>query len=293
MAAAREAGDTGALLDGYGLAQHIALMESRWDDCVELSREALAIAAAAGDEQSRADFANWIANALAWGRRPVDDGIAIIDELIEVETRRLRRAGLLTAKGLLLAYADDRAAVEAAMGEARAIRHELGEDAPNLFRRMTIEKALDDPAASLANALAEVAALEAVGETGMRSTALCLAGQAHLRLGNEAEARRCAEEARSLASSDDAETQLLWRAVAAIVEAREGRVDEAVRLTDEALAVGASTDSLSVADVWLARAEVLALAARAGESRAAAAESRAIWAAKGHVNGIKWADAWL
>ena len=69
--------------------------------------------------------------------------------------------------------------------------------------------------------------------------------------------------------------------------------DEAVRLTDEALAIGASTDSLSVADVWLARAEVLALAARAGESRAAAAESRAIWAAKGHVNGVKWADAWL
>ena len=69
--------------------------------------------------------------------------------------------------------------------------------------------------------------------------------------------------------------------------------DEAVRLTDEALAMGASTDSLAVADVWLARAQVFSLADQRDGSRAAATEARAIWAAKGHANGILWAEAWI
>jgi hypothetical protein len=52
-----------------------------------------------------------------------------------------------------------------------------------------------------------------------------------------------------------------------------------------------STDSGVIGEAWLARAEVLTLAGRRPEALQAAEQARAAYAAKGFVNGVRWAEA--
>jgi hypothetical protein len=77
-----------------------------------------------------------------------------------------------------------------------------------------------------------------------------------------------------------------------VVHARWGQHATADRLTLEALAVAAPTDAIAMADAWLSRAEALALAGRASESADAAREAGALYAAKGFVNAVRWAERW-
>ena len=93
--------------------------------------------------------------------------------------------------------------------------------------------------------------------------------------------------AEELAGADDVESQAEWRAVRAKVRAREGRLDEAARLAQDALRLLLPTDSVvmtidtlrELGDVfseigdpsasWAYR-EALALAERKGDAVAAA-----------------------
>lgn len=194
---------------------------------------------------------------------------------------------------MLHAYAGDADAAGRTWGEMLALGAEMG-ISPRVgdFRRATIDRALDDPEASLATARRSEATFAATGETGQRSTVVAVAGQACLVLGDDDEAMRYADESRRLAAGDDAVSQILWRAVAGVVHARRGEHATADRLTLESIAIAGPTDAIAAADAWLARAETLALAGRAGESADAARTARALYAAKGFVNAVRWAERW-
>jgi hypothetical protein len=293
-AAFEAAGHVDGLLDADAMRTMIPLNHARWRDCARAAQVGWERAGANGRDRLRDQFAGWLANALVWGPEPVGTGLSIIGDLLRTTTRRSARAGLLACAAQFHAYAGDAAAVEVAWDEAMAIRTELGLGTAGAdFRRTAIEDALGNTAASLAAARRCEAMLAAAGETGMRSTIVAFGGHACLDIGDEDEALRLAAEGRSLSAPDDAVSQILWRRIEGVGRARRGELDEADRLTAEAVAIASTTDSIEIAEAALARAEVMQLAGRGGEARVAAVDARTWFAAKGFLNGVRRADARL
>ena len=293
-AAFADVGEIDGLLDADSVRVFIHTTHARWRDCAQAARVGWERARGTGRDRSRDEFAGLLAGALTAGPEPVGAGLVVIGDLLRATARRSARAGLLSFAAQLHAYAGDAAAVEAAWDEAMAIRAELGIGTASAdFLRAEIEYALRNPGASLAAAWRCEATLAEAGETAMRSTIVALAGHVCLDLGDEDEALRLAAEGRSLSQPDDALSQIMWRRVEGVVRARRGQLDEADRLTAEAVAIAATTDSAEIAEASLARAEVLQLAGRYDEARAAAADARSRFAAKGYANGVRRADARL
>ncbi len=98
---------------------------------------------------------------------------------------------------------------------------------------------------------------------------------------------RSVEVAREGAVVHDIYVQFLWRSTAAKLAARQGLVEEADRLSAEALRLAAASDSqLLLADLWVARAEVLQLGEQPGEAGEAAERARTLLQEKGDVAGV-------
>jgi tetratricopeptide (TPR) repeat protein len=197
-------------------------------------------------------------------------------------------SGAATLHGIL----DDRAAAEASESESRAVATELGYRR-QWFRWAFTEYALDNVQAALDAMRQEVAALEALGETGQRSTMIGLQAWLLALSGENDAAVQLAEQARQLGSPDDAVTQILWQAAAGLAQGQLGSFEEADRLTAGAVEIATGTDSLSAADAWEARARVLAMLGRRSEMLEAAAKARELHVAKGAVNFISRVDRFL
>jgi class 3 adenylate cyclase len=291
-AAFQAAGDVDGLLDADSLAQQIHLNLAHWSEAAAASRVGWERAAAHGRDRERDSFAAWLANAVTWGSTSVADGLATIDELLRTTTRRSVLGVLYSCAAQLCAYAGDRAGVESAWNSLTTIFEELGRPLAFAdFRRIEIERALGDFSSALPVARRLEARLAATGETGMRSTVVVLAGWICVQIGDDAEAWRLVEECRRLTADDDAVSQIMWRAVASVVLARRGEPGDADRVSLEGTQMASSTDSGVIGEAWLARAEVLNLAGRRPEALEAAERARSAYAAKGFVNGVRWAEA--
>lgn len=288
----RDADDIDGVLDGLQGLVLVDLNVAHWADVVTSARRGLEVAIAHGREGRRGDFARWLANALLWGIMPATEAIREIEALLAAETRRWQRAAMLASLSVLHGIVGDRSKADAAEAESSAIIAELG-DRPNTFRHAFKEFALDDLRAGIAGAQAEEAELAKLGETGQRSTMVGLQAYMHALLGENTMALRRAEDSRQIGASDDAVTQLLWRVAAALAHAQLGHLDEAERLSAEALEVANETDSLNAADAYEVRARVLELLGRRDEMLDAATRARELHAAKGSVNFLRRLDAFL
>ena len=86
----------------------------------------------------------------------------------------------------------------------------------------------------------------------------------------------------------------IWRSAAAKLAARSGASDEAEQLSSDALRLAAASDSpLLLADLWIARAEVLQLGGRPEEAADAADRARALLREKGDSAGLAEAELLL
>jgi hypothetical protein len=204
----------------------------------------------------------------------------------------LSRASLFAFAALLRGILGDAAGAEAAQGEATAIWDELGYRRLE-FRHAYTRFALEDLEGALVVIAAEIAALEQRGETGTRSTMVGLRAWTLALLGRDAEAAFAASESRQLGASDDAVTQILWRAAESVVLARRGEGVEADRISLEGVRIADATDSWDAGTAWYARAQVLSILGRRTEAVDAARRSREVYVAKGFVNGIRRVDALL
>jgi tetratricopeptide (TPR) repeat protein len=109
-----------------------------------------------------------------------------------------------------------------------------------------------------------------MGEKYLRSTLGGLLGQTLYELGRYDEVEVLAREAKELATEDDVDTQALWRSLQSKLLARQGAVEEGEALVREAIEILEPTDAVLLKfGVYLDLAEVLRLAARMDESRAA------------------------
>jgi len=132
---------------------------------------------------------------------------------------------------------------------------------------------------------------EKVGEFGYLSSAAPYLAEAVLAQGREEEALQLTERWRAdrLTLPEDADGQTQWRRVRAKILARRGELDEAERLGREAVAIASATaDILNLrAEALADLGEVLRLADRPHESRAALAEAIRLYEAKGNIVGAE------
>jgi class 3 adenylate cyclase/tetratricopeptide (TPR) repeat protein len=147
-----------------------------------------------------------------------------------------------------------------------------------------IENLAGDPAAAEQVQREGYAVLEALGESGYRSTLAGELAQSIYAQGRFDEAERFAEISKAAAASDDLTSQALWRGVRAKVLARRGESAEAERLAREGLAMIEKTEfvmhhSLALLDL----AEVLRVAGNTSEAAELAERALTIYEKKGIV----------
>jgi len=288
----RAANDLDGMLDAVEVLSVADLNAAHWKDAGRWARVGLDVAAEHGLEARRGTFTHWLSNALVWGDSDARESLRVLNELLPRETRRSARAALLSGISLLHGLLGDRASAEAADAEAQAVATELG-NRHIWFRWAFTAYGLGDIPAALEAARMEAARLAAMSETGTRSTMVAFQAWLLALIGEAEQAVAMAEEARKIGAVDDAVTQIIWRAAAGMAQGQLGRLDEADRLTAEAVEVAAHTDSLSSADAWEARARVLAMLGRRPEMLDAAAKARELHVAKGSVNFVRRLDRFL
>ncbi|MEK6275621.1 MAG: adenylate/guanylate cyclase domain-containing protein [Actinomycetota bacterium] len=147
-----------------------------------------------------------------------------------------------------------------------------------------IENLAGDPSAAERVQREGYKALEAVGESGYRSTLAGELAQSIYAQGRYDEADRFAEISKDAAASDDVTSQSLWRGVRAKVLARRGELTEAERLAREGLAMVEKTEFV-MHHSWalLDLAEVLRLAGTTSEAAGLAEKALSLYERKGCV----------
>jgi class 3 adenylate cyclase/tetratricopeptide (TPR) repeat protein len=187
-----------------------------------------------------------VVNAAVWGPITVDEFLSVVDREYGRSRSELARGSMQAqrALGLAMAGQPDLARQDAAEGISR-IEALIGVGRAAVFTSGVVEYVIGDLAAA-DEAFARTSAIyEAQGETGSRSTIAGFRALTKLELDHELdEIVALAEQCRDLAAINDAASQVVWRQVLALVAAREGRLDEAHRLIEEATSSVDETDFL-------------------------------------------------
>lgn len=282
--------------DHYGLSY-------AWDltafvhDCAGRSAEALTAfreASRHADESGITSLIGYQKRALvrflAWGPGHVQETIGLADELLgwarTVGDRYSETRALLSLAQAYAMSGDLDAASECVRSQEEicsdvsfAFIHASG-----AFERAQVAMLSGNRAVAEAEARAGCEFLERIGEKGILPTLQTQLADLVYASGDLAEARKLAESARDLSAPDDSLTEMKWRSVLSKIAAREGDVDEAIRLARDAAAVGAETGYLDwYAGVLVDTAEAMTVAGCRADAIASLEEAEAIFLRKGNA----------
>jgi tetratricopeptide (TPR) repeat protein len=268
------------------LLARFSFYEGRTDEAVEIATGLMERPSLT--RRQRQEIAGEINTAAYFGALPLDEAFVAMERAADIvgdslsgEARNLRTmAGLLGMAGRFdeaQGSADRSAQRFAELGTP--MRHISGiqmvaeterlagrlEEAERLFRQA--HEAFDES-----------------GETGFNSTVTGLLACTLCDLGRFDEAEEFSEKSRTLAAEDDFASQAAWRMARARVCADRGEFEEALSLSDEAVAINAQTDYI----VWQGdghevRGQVLLAAGRGEDARAAFEEALARYEQKGTI----------
>ena len=235
---------------------------------------------------------------IVFGPLPVDEGLRRVDEMLE-------RAGDSAAvqlfaahvRGHLWARRGELEAGRTAIDEWRVQFRELGQELFYAHGAACIFDvcSLAQDWDSAADALEEsYEILEGMGEKAFRSTLSAYLGDVYLRQGRLDEAERLSLISEELGASDDLATQAGWRAVRGKVRAAQGDLESAVLLAGEAVEIVSGSDQPDfIAGVLIDQAEVLRAAGRDEDAREAVEKAVAFYESKGNLVGAERARALL
>ncbi|HEX5039442.1 MAG TPA: adenylate/guanylate cyclase domain-containing protein [Candidatus Limnocylindria bacterium] len=280
--------------DHDGLALAWRLRVGRHGIAAEFGESALAAdevvrhARLAGNRRYETRGASGYAQAALFGPTPVPDAIRRCTELLaQVESDRRTSAfigGVLAELTAMDNRIDEGRALLAASVSQLA---ELGSNV--LASSSSSESARIEILAGNLTGAEELLwkdhhALTAMGERYLLPSVDGLLARVLYTLDRFDEADELAVAVRNMAIDDDIDAQALWRSVHAMLLARRGEVDEAVVLSQEAIAFRRRSDAL----VWLADAltdfsEVLRFTGRDDEVRAVRNEALRLYERKGDV----------
>ena len=283
------AGDDRALGRAWLAVSDVHQWACRYADAAEAVRMA-------SESYARASFSpaviySALASSLLFGPTHVRDAIAECGELRGAAPDGLTEANVSTRVGALAALDGRFEDARALCKHAREIYEDLGNTgAVNRIwstSAVLVERRAGALDAAIAIARGTTRYFERQDDRAYAST--WAARLAELLYWSEQydEAERSVAAAREEAVAHDVYVQFLWRSTAAKLAARDGRAEEADRLSMEALRLAAASDSpLLLADLWVARAEVLQLGEQPTAAAEAAERARALLREKGDSAGL-------
>jgi tetratricopeptide (TPR) repeat protein/DNA-binding LytR/AlgR family response regulator len=221
--------------DALGL---MALNLTHWRESGSAALRGLDYAIRAGDTRLADSLRFMALNAALWGPTCVHDLIRLADELTASIGARVTRAHMVQQRALAHAMNGDAVAAHGDLAEAFSIESEIGDpERAWSFCSGLVEMVLGDTQAAERELVATIKVLERMGETGQRSTIHGFRVRNSFEMGRPDEAVMAdVDDCRRLAASDDAVSQLQWRAGLALIAARAGKIDEAQRWMEEGAA---------------------------------------------------------
>jgi class 3 adenylate cyclase/tetratricopeptide (TPR) repeat protein len=272
-------------------------LEARTGDAEAAWQVAVEHAGRAGDEEGRADALCWLASSAFLGPMPVVEGIARCQAIrIDLHGNPRAEAFVLQPLAGLWAMRGESATAREILAQSNSMLAELGVTILTAFRYYEAFVALlaDDPAEAEVWLRAGHQWLQESGEKALHADAVVMLARAVYAQGRFDEAFDLTCEAETEADADDLSPQFGWRAVRAAILARRGALDEAKRLTTEAVALVEKTDWLrDHADVLMTHAEVLAACAERAAATSAMQSALALYEQKGSVVAVERVAAML
>jgi tetratricopeptide (TPR) repeat protein len=221
-----------------------------------------------------------------FGPTPVDEGIRRCEEIrAEVVGNPGSEAWAIRSLAGLHAMVGRFELARTLLAEANWIFEELGQTRYSSAWDLDgiVELLAGDLDAAEGRLRAGYLALEETGDRVFRPTAAAYLAEALYLQGRDEDAEPLTEISEQLAAREDLLTQVVWRRVRAKVMARQGRVDEAEDLAQEAVSISESTDFLNTrADALVDLAHVHRRAGRLDEARTAVATGLALYEEKGN-----------
>jgi tetratricopeptide (TPR) repeat protein len=286
-----EAADAVGLAKAARLEFRVLLWRGQFAETRKVLELALAHVVQAGELSWEAEIHRELHALHFWGETHLDEFESLCRKHMEWAAANGVRRGTLNAMGRFAvsrALRGDSEEARRLWGEAIRAFEELERGINVVMLRGEfggmIENAMGDPAAAERALREAYETLEALGESGFRST---LAGElAHsiYAQGRYDEADRFAQISKEAAASDDVASQTLWRGARSMVLARRGELDGAELLAREAVRVIDGGELvLTRATARIDLAEVLRLAGKPDEAAAALREAVGLYERKGAV----------
>jgi len=256
-----------------------AAAANAWDKAAEHARRA-------GDEDERNEILAWVASSMFFGPTPVLEGVRRCEEIrAEVVGNPGSEAWALRSLAGLHAMVGRFELARTLLAEANEIFEELGQTrfSSALDIDGIVELLAGDLDAAEGRLRTGYLALEKMGDRAFRPTTAAHLAETLYAQGRDEDAGPLTEISEQLAAREDLLTQVVWRRVRAKVMARQGRIDEAEDLAQEAVAISESTDFLNTrADALVDLAHVHRRAGHLDEARTAIAKGIALYEAKGN-----------
>jgi DNA-binding SARP family transcriptional activator len=287
-------GDYKGILVALRLRYQLVERAGRADEAAMLAARAAELAAQQGDRRLEAACLHNRALFLATGSTPVREATAVCEALLaseEVNDPSSARSVLNLWVALALLYAQAGRVDEARVVGERAVAQGRRQGLLSLLLGAIASRGQAELiAGNLSDAARHLRSAYAVLETeDDRLSAPIVAAELACVLaltGDLDEAHELAVKARARTSPDVLTTEVAWRRALALIAAHESRLDEAVRLSDEAQARAEASDWLTYRGQTLEEAAIVRRLAgdTTGEAEALE-EALAVYERKGNVVG--------
>ena len=263
---------------------------AEWRDA---SEQAVAHARETGDLALEVRMAIGLAGPIVYGPVPVDEGLRFADDL-------MARLGHVPEVQGLAAHVRShmqarRGDLDGAFEGVNAWRHHIHELGQEIMYAGTAACVWDvcswarDWTHGEEVLRESYEMFERMGMNTHRSTIAAHLGEAVFRQGRVDEAERLSRESEQLGASDDLYNDMAWMRLRAKVAAARGDLDGARALAKDAVETAEGVDFLDeVALTWLDLAGILH-AAHNPEARPAATEALGLFERKGNLVGARWA----
>jgi len=230
------------------------------------------------------------------GPMPVAEGLDQLERLLRAESENRALAANLSGLGSMLEamsgrFEEARQHSRESRGLARDLRLTWQTSVLELVSGY-IELLAGDPVAAERDMLAAREGFREIGEGWYLSTVAVDLPRAVYEQGRYDDAFALLSEIEETAAPTDCEWQIKRRGIPARLLARRGQIEEAETLARKGVALAADSEFVVLhADVLLDLAEVLELAGRSEEARAATAEAVSIYERKGNIAAARKARA--